>query len=389
MLSGFFAKLTAFVFEKKILLNKVSIKNPIEKGLRTRRKRYSTNRYLIYTIPLIIIISGAWLGYEITHLKPATAWFEANAENNSKIKLPRDDAPHQAKIEWWYYNGHLTSESGKQFSFHDTVFLVNSMTSHIVSHVSLNDHQTGKYFTHQLRSGGNPSVNTVSRFEFKQGDWLMAGGNGKDRLKIITQDFSFDLDVISTLPPVLYGDGGIISLGSAGSSYYYSRQRMAVSGTVTTGDKTEKVTGISWFDHQWGDFSVGQLSWDWFSLQLENDMTAMIYQLRDKSDQPVLYMASITQNGATELLRDNEFTLIPGEKWLSKKTGLSYPLEWKISIPKKNINITTRSIIKNCEFNARLTTYNIYWEGAIEIQGTHNGQGFMELSGYSSEIPDT
>lgn len=26
-----------------------------------------------------------------------------------------------------------------------------------------------------------------------------------------------------------------------------------------------------------------------------------------------------------------------------------------------------------------LTTYNIYWEGAVKVQGSHAGLGFMEL----------
>jgi len=108
----------------------------------------------------------------------------------------------------------------------------------------------------------------------------------------------------------------------------------------------------------------------------------MIYQLRNKSNNPLLYMASITQNGNTEMLFNTDFTLTPGKKWRSNKTNSNYPLEWKISIPKKNIEITTKSIINNSEFDARLTTYNVYWEGAVKIEGSHTGRGFMELSGY-------
>ena len=113
----------------------------------------------------------------------------------------------------------------------------------------------------------------------------------------------------------------------------------------------------------------------------------MIYQLRDKSNNPVLYMASASQNGNTEVFPASEFAITSGEQWLSDKTGSAYPMAWHISIPKKNIDITTRSIIKNCEFDARLTTYNVYWEGAVQIQGSHSGQGFMELSGYTADNP--
>ncbi len=326
-----------------------------------------------------------WFFYEVTYTKPADNWFEAKSAASKSISLPKDDAPHQAEMEWWYYNGHLNAESGRQFSFHHTVFLRDNVVSHMISHISLNDHQTGKHYTAQRRTGGNTSINTEHRFEFKQGDWLMAGGNGNDKLKVNTEDFSFDLDLTSTQAPVFHGEDGIITLDVAGSSYYYSRTRMAISGTVTIGDTTERVTGVSWFDHQWGDFAVGLLSWDWFSLQFEDGTDVMIYHLHDKTNRPILHTGSITKNGITEVLLDTDFTIAPGKEWTSSKTGITYPVEWAINIPKKNISITTQSIVDNSEFDARLTTYNIYWEGAVNVQGSHTGQGFMELYGYTEK----
>ncbi len=354
-----------------------------KKFLRNRKHRLSTTKRIQILLLVFISILVAWFIYEAVHLQPAEGWSDNTASDVGKISIPKDDAPHQAQIEWWYYNGYLISESGKKYSFHDTVFLVNSLVDQVVSHVSFNDHQTGKHYIDQRKTGGNPSINTDNHFEFKHGDWLMAGGDGKDRLHVISDNFSFELSLLSMYFPVLHGNDGVISLGDSGSSYYYSRTRMTVSGVVNIGNTTEKVTGISWFDHQWGDFSVAQLSWDWFSLQLDNNIDAMIYQLRDKSNNPLLYMASLTQNGNTELLSETDFTMTPGKLWKSDLTGTSYPLEWKIRIPKKDIDITTKRILKNTEFNASMTTYNIYWEGPVDISGTHTGKGFMELSGYA------
>ena len=48
-------------------------------------------------------------------------------------------------------------------------------------------------------------------------------------------------------------------------------------------------------------------------------------------------------------------------------------------------SITTTSILNDCEFDAILTSCNVYWEGAIKVTGTHTGQGFMELSGYGND----
>ncbi len=347
----------------------------------------STSRIIIPSVIFILLSGGVWLAYHSMNTAPANEWVDQKHTNTVAVSLPKDDAPHNTVMEWWYYNGHLSTQSGKQYSFHYTVFLLSNLMSHVVLHSSISDHQSGKHYTAQRRTGGNSSINTKNQFKFKQGNWLMEGGDGQDKLKVSTPEFEFDLNLHSTQAPILYDEDGIISLDIAGSSYYYSRTRMAIDGMIKLNGKTEKVTGRSWFDHQWGDFSLGMLSWDWFSLMLDNGMDLMIYQLRGKTSTPILYFGSITQHDKTTLLTNSEFSIQPGKKWTSKKTDISYPLEWTIQVPRKNININTQSIIKNSEFDARLTSHNIYWEGAIKIDGTHTGQGFMELYGYTRAKP--
>ncbi|MGZ8189871.1 MAG: lipocalin family protein [Methylococcaceae bacterium] len=359
--------------------------NKIKKRHPRYKKQGGSKKHLIIATFLVVAFGiSIWFFLEMSYLKPAGEWFETNVSDESLVSLPKDDAPHQAQMEWWYYNGHLTAESGQQFSFHYTVFLVNGLTTHLVSHVSLSDYQNHQHHIDQHRTTGFPTNNTVDRFDFVSGDWIMKGGDGVDQLKVVSNNFSFNLNLISTLPPVLHGKNGIISLDQAGSSYYYSRTRMVISGLLKIGKKLQAVKGTAWFDHQWGDFSTAHLSWDWFSLQLDDGADVMVYQLRDKANKPILYTGTITQNGVTELLPNTDFTVTPGTKWLSKKTGIAYPVEWNIKIPARNIAITTKAIVHNSEFDASLTTYNVYWEGAVKVQGSHTGLGFMELSGYTA-----
>ena len=267
--------------------------------------------------------------------KPAEIWFETKAADGNLVSLPKDDAPHLAKIEWWYYNGHLTSESGKQYSFHYTVFLVSGLMSHTVVHVSFNDYQTGQHYTNQRRFGGNPSIGSVNRFDFALGDWTMKGQNGADQLKVANKDFGFDLNLTSSLPPVFHGNNGIIPMSLSGESYYYSRTRMTATGSVKIGKKSETVKGIVWFDHQWGDFLTGKLAWDWFSLQLDDGSDIMIYHLRDKANKSMLSMISFTQNGKTELLSNKDFTLTPERNGSVIKPALPIQLSGASKFPKK------------------------------------------------------
>ncbi|SMG63594.1 Hydroxyneurosporene synthase [methanotrophic bacterial endosymbiont of Bathymodiolus sp.] len=89
----------------------------------------------------------------------------------------------------------------------------------------------------------------------------MHGDNGHDSLKVANDQFAFNLQLESTKPIINHGEDGIISLDIAGDSYY-SRPRMKVNGTLEIAGIQEQVTGISWFDHQWGDFLPAKLSWD-------------------------------------------------------------------------------------------------------------------------------
>jgi predicted secreted hydrolase len=46
-------------------------------------------------------------------------------------------------------------------------------------------------------------------------------------------------------------------------------------------------------------------------------------------------------------------------------------------------------VIRASEFDARTTTLNVYWEGAVKLSGSHHGVGFMELSGYHPSVQQT
>jgi len=352
--------------------------------VKTRYKKKKKNNIMILFVVMFTIAASSWAFYELTKPKVATQWFDTRANTQQNIVLPRDDGYHTNIMEWWYYNGRLISESGNEYSFHFTSFLVNNLMTHTVFHSSLSDHAKKRHFTDQSRTAGNPSVGVKDSFMFKHQNWFMQGQDGHDRLKVANDQFAFDLQLENTQPVVNHGNDGIISLDIAGDSYYYSRTRMNITGTLKVANIQERVTGIAWFDHQWGDFLPAKLSWDWFSIQLDNGADLMIYQLRDKQGNPVRYSTTISKNGVTEILDKTEFQLTAGKKWHSKKTGNSYPVFWNLKIPSKKIDLNISSIVNNCEVDARLTTYLIYWEGAVNVEGSHTGQGFMELQGYGS-----
>ncbi len=297
-----------------------------------------------------------------------------------RVTLPADDAPHDDYMEWWYYNSHLRAADGREFSFHYVFFLINSVVSYTVAQISLTDHQTGKHYTAQQESTGNPSAGTDRSFSFTLGKWLMSGSDGHDRLKVSAPGFAFDLKLANVSPVLYHGGVGLIGLGDAGNSYYYSRPRMNLEGHLTIGGKTVPVTGQAWFDHQWGDFQTGELAWDWFALQLDDGADIMLYRLRDRMGRSVLSMGTYSRNGDTEVLKEGAFQAEASASWRSKQTGGSYPIVWRVRIPGRRVDVQIKPVAQDSEIDARTTTYNTYWEGAVTIEGSHRGRGFLEIS---------
>ncbi len=294
------------------------------------------------------------------------------------VKLPADEGPHRNLMEWWYYNGHLESADGRVFSFHYVFFLVNSVVPYTSAQLSLLDHQTRRRHAHAKASPGNPSAGAKRGFAFDLGGWVMQGSDGADVLKAGTADFGLDLRLTDTAPPVFHGGTGLLDFKEAGTSYYYSRPRMTVEGTLRL-DAPVPVKGTAWFDHQWGDFQPLKLGWDWFSLHLEDGSDLMLYRLRDPEERPVLASGTLSQGGTDTPLGAGDFQLQPLRTWKSPATGTVYTLAWRLTVPSRKLAVEIQPVADACEFDGRDSTLMTYWEGPIRVTGTHTGRGFQEI----------
>ncbi|HJT16596.1 MAG TPA: lipocalin-like domain-containing protein, partial [Thermoanaerobaculia bacterium] len=59
----------------------------------------------------------AWLLLSVLAFRPALPGYE--------FQFPRDHGSHDAyQTEWWYYTGHLRTESGHRYGFEVTFFRV-------------------------------------------------------------------------------------------------------------------------------------------------------------------------------------------------------------------------------------------------------------------------
>ena len=359
---------------------------------RFKRRRSRRSRRLGLLAAILALSVVAFGLYELFNQglipvnQSADVWYDERNADMVLVELPRDDAPHSNYVEWWYYNGHVQDDAGERFSFHFVVFLVNALATHSVAHVSVVDHQTLAHATDQRRTPGNPSSGSENSFDFKLADWVMRGADGQDELRFQVGDQRWDLRLSAVAPPVMQGGTGLLSFERTGSSYYYSRPRMDISGTLTSNQGQRRVSGSAWFDHQWGDFEVFELGWDWFALSLEDGRDIMLYRLFDPRDgSSVLTSGTLAENGTTVLLGAQDFSIGVLDHWRSPQTGRRYPMEWRIGIPEFELDLSVSPVTPDSEFDGRETTYQVYWEGPVRIAGSEAGIGYVEMSGYGTE----
>jgi predicted secreted hydrolase len=142
-------------------------------------------------------------------------------------------------------------------------------------------------------------------------------------------------------------------------------------------------------DKEWSTSSLhkDQVGWDWFSLQLDDEREIMYYQLRQKDGKidPYSSGAIIDKNGTTKPINLNEIDIEVLENWTSPLGG-TYPSTWGVEIPKEDLDLKIEPQIKNQELNLSIR----YWEGAVKVSGTSNGNpingnGYVELTGYAKQ----
>jgi predicted secreted hydrolase len=151
------------------------------------------------------------------------------------------------------------------------------------------------------------------------------------------------------------------------------------------------VTGVAWFDHQWGDFiSIGGGGWDWFAVNLDDGSDLTLSLVRDADGSyPLVYGTLVDPGGTVRHLERDEFTVEATDRWISPATHADYPAGWTITIADAGqLVIELRPTVAAQELDTRATTGVVYWEGSQVVGGTRSGapirgEGYVELTGYA------
>lgn len=202
--------------------------------------------------------------------------------------------------------------------------------------------------------------------------------------KIVT----FDLKLSQEGPPfIVWGTGVILNVPNPSpenNNFYYSLTRLDAKGTVSIGNKSIPVTGLTWMDHQYGYFGSAKDPVKWFlqDMQLENGVHISNFVTFPGSP-PALgarvpSAATIQFPDGTTYYDVNCFLTPVGKTWTNPATKVLFFLEFKVEIPSFNATFHVSTPVPDQDFpfpNPVIpgTYISDTYEGVATVKGAFGG----------------
>jgi len=337
---------------------------------------------------------------QVLGAEPAAGFARALAPR--AFQFPADHGAHRDyATEWWYLTGNLQTESGRRFGYQFTLFRVGLRPGEPVQdsawrtqqiymgHLAISDIEAARHYSAEkfARAAAGLAGARAAPFEVWLGPWSMHADTGLFPLTVSAQngDIGVSLQLRSgDKPLVLQGERGLSRKGATpgNASYYYSFTRLPTRGELRIGDTMYTVQGDSWMDREWSSSALDrdQAGWDWFALQLDDGRDLMYYRLRNRQGGMHTFSRGslVEKDGHVRALLPDQVRLTPLRYWQAED-GARYPVGWRLQVAELELDLAVQAL-----FDDQLMDRSVrYWEGAVEVSGSHHGRGYMELSGYA------
>ena len=329
-----------------------------------------------------------------------------------KLSFPADHYSHpDFKTEWWYYTGHLASESGNRYGYQVTFFRFGLrdrqkepnqaplFSELYMAHFALSDLGAKRFtFRERINRGMSGKAGAATeRFHVWNEDWKVQGDASSHAIQINDRGTQLRLNLTALKAPALHGQDGLSQKGEGEgrASYYYSLTRMQTDGELRVNGKGEKVRGLTWMDHEFGSNQLreDQAGWDWFSIQLDDNSELMLYLMRRKDGSVDAYSSGtlVGADGKVKSLALKDYRIDVLGRWQSPSSGATYPMKWKVTVPSESLELEIAPAFAEQELITNRSTRVTYWEGAVGIRGTARGKvvtghGYVEMTGYAGKL---
>jgi len=304
--------------------------------------------------------------------------------------FPFDHGPHFNTLnEWWYFTGDVLTVEKKTLGFEFTIFKrwVDSLDDFAyLGHLAVSDPDTSEHFFAEVST--SPPVTGIEEgktiIEINNFSYTFSEAEG-----IIIQAEAENLSVKLSLSPtravLAHGQDGVIVMGDGIDSYYYSFTNLMTDGSISVNGVEYVVSsGRTWMDHQWGDYTLSGMIWDWFSLRFEDGGALMLFQFRDDFDN-VVRSNWTYRSGAGLIEYGVAFSLQAARTYETEHGKCSYPIDWIIKVPNIDAEFTVSPLFDE-QYLYDVKTPS-YWEGLCSVEGTIDGKlvtgsAYVELTGY-------
>lgn len=293
--------------------------------------------------------------------------------------------------------GHLQS-GGRTFGYEVTTFRLshvqvpgmNSAVSLYRTDIAITDEARKRFLqrvTYYFPQSVSVSQTTLA---LRVGTVTLRGDSPRDMtLRASIPRSSLTLRLASQRSPMYVGGRGYMQMAD-GFTYYYSLTDLATSGTLVVAGKRYAVTGVSWLDHQWGNWTWSTVKgWTWMALQLNNGVQLSIFDFHSTVSR-VRAASVLLANG--QLRTIGAITISSLGSWRSPHTGGVYPSGWIVRIPALRATFHVTPSVLDQEVTSPGVLRASYWEGSGRIQGTYQGAAvsglsYTELTGYAGTAP--
>jgi predicted secreted hydrolase len=111
----------------------------------------------------------------------------------------------------------------------------------------------------------------------------------------------------------------------------------------------------------------------------------MLYILRGASGETTgVYGTQVLASGEVRELEPGSVEATATGTWRSPHTGGVYPSGWRLRLP-SGAQLEVRPLLQDQElYFPGASSSMVYWEGAVEVSGSAQGRGYVELTGYTA-----
>lgn len=289
------------------------------------------------------------------------------------VRLPADQAAHPTfNNEWWYVVGRVKA-NGHVFGY-EVQIIPRSNASGTPTPpeaiVAISDITTGKYYTQSYLYAPSQGKFSPATLDESTPNASLSGPLDDMHLHATFPSGTINL-TLDAKGPVLYNGGTGLIPFLTGSSHYYSLPTLSTKGTLVELGKSYKVSGLSWLDHQWGNFTWANLyRWTWMGAHLSNGVSLDLFDILPATGTQESAATALDPDGTEELAAIDP--LAPGTSGFvtSPTTGQTYGTKWHVEIPALHASLTVTASPKLQEIQAGPGIY----EGASTITGSYGGK---------------